>query len=1488
VSNFDSKSILTIVGTYDIASVSGEITSHNVGDDILTIIYNNSFYQATVDTIPSSDGSNNFSVITEVPNFDSTKVTAILRTTLEIGGESKEVLMEYSQPIPQPENFLDDISELSLSFQYSNSNLTLGCIYPEYPNYDCNARLNNNSCSGDNFTGCGKLVVDNKSVCTCDNERCQDLCEFCGTNEEWRCSSEGFYNPSPNIIHSDAYCTTEPLKPLISFNTSDNIDNLSISDWRSRPNFRVNVNTRDNDDLNAFDTLSFEIHKAVLPNNQNLNIDVEIGYTIDILNQGSISKVIIGFDELFTGTFTLNLEYDDLINWKICLNNILFSKNGNPIEHQYDKSCIELNSDINMNPIDLDEDFDYLRQRDDKLERLFQPAFDYDILSDDSISIQSNESGKLYNQEIELHRGINEISLFANWNGNGDNALAEYFPIKLILDNPIIERIETFNGFIYRDVNGEWKFPDTSISAPPTFHPWDLIDANQNSVQTDTVTGYSYGVALSFEAIRTGLSVPYTLTICSDSSINREVVECYENYNLNEPLVDKFIIDYAGYLPNSYIRLEYKDDNINTPRIRHKPDTMEFGALAANLWSQSSYTLNMGLIAQCKESIYDDISTLLSFEENIPSYIQGPNDTEDMGLQSRFIDLIQYETELITHVDMDFNCEYDENGNVIDGRCYDTWLGTLTTLELGNGYSLNMNDDSFIAGLGDLQNIHPFINMYYDFCGICSGGSTLHKPNSDTDDNAFCINNECYGGVTHSQSCFTDDQRDDICFGNCCLYPDEIIDWYEEIPEYEIGKGKSFGKKLRLCDTLDEYSTYRCSDDKEYPSDDICNSNCNGTCTQINYYKEFNNCNGIFDCFGNCNSESNQSATYDRYGTCCMIGNMDECGVCYGDGTSCNAECNFDFTPSVNITFNVTTLQQNESKNTGMIRTSLSLGEARVSEIIIPISEELKITDVYFDNADSSSIDNFDLFHISVLLDQNKILISSVEDGALLSTSVNYDIPITIEWKINLPESDAEVNTDLNFSNLCMGVPEIYRLDSLLSTTIDSSILDANNCFIDNQISIYGCTDEDAINWNYYCTVEAVNCIENGICEYQGCFGEILNDVNGISQLDDCGVCDGGNADQDCAGECFGTAEELECGCNAPIADGACDCDGNILDCEGECGGSSIVDACGICNGDNSTCTGCTDINACNYNSLAIVNDDSCIYKSTYYLDADDDGLGCLSTAIELCPNNPIIDNGYVDNSNGTEDDLNCLCNGTFDQCGVCNGTNECVGCMDSDAYNYDTTADIECNSTGNHIDDNDCCIYLDDIFDDILSTSYSDGTLDDWLVSNAIDQSTADTNLDGFLEEYGGVQIDSPVIRITQSGKGSYGFSLLHYPFENTISLRDLGNYYFIQNPNIYCIGEGATLGVDCDTSSIQKDFVQGDRFLVINDGDEVFTNNKVAGYIGFTGFEWSIPSNWGHSVVTDCGGNPINECFTKDFIIIFAPIDRGGGADYGYFKFY
>ncbi len=87
--------------------------------------------------------------------------------------------------------------------------------------------------------------------------------------------------------------------------------------------------------------------------------------------------------------------------------------------------------------------------------------------------------------------------------------------------------------------------------------------------------------------------------------------------------------------------------------------------------------------------------------------------------------------------------------------------------------------------------------------------------------------------------------------------------------------------------------------------------------------------------------------------------------------------------------------------------------------------------------------------------------------------------------------------------------------------------------------------------------------VETGLCadSPMDCNGNFY----GSSNLDDCGVCDGGNADMDCAGICNGDAYEDNCGI----------CDDNqfndcLNDCNGVPGGDAFEDNCGICDNDSS------------------------------------------------------------------------------------------------------------------------------------------------------------------------------------------------------------------------------------------------------------------------------------------------------------------------------
>ena len=105
-----------------------------------------------------------------------------------------------------------------------------------------------------------------------------------------------------------------------------------------------------------------------------------------------------------------------------------------------------------------------------------------------------------------------------------------------------------------------------------------------------------------------------------------------------------------------------------------------------------------------------------------------------------------------------------------------------------------------------------------------------------------------------------------------------------------------------------------------------------------------------------------------------------------------------------------------------------------------------------------------------------------------------------------------------------------------------------------------GCTDATACNYDADATTDDGSCL----------------------QTDECGVCGGSGVDAD--------------------ADGICD---DVDDCIG------AVDGCGVCNGDGSTCTGCADPAASNYDENNIFADNGqCVYATTFNVD-----MNCFDNA---------------------------------------------------------------------------------------------------------------------------------------------------------------------------------------------------------------------------------------------------------------------------------
>jgi hypothetical protein len=143
-------------------------------------------------------------------------------------------------------------------------------------------------------------------------------------------------------------------------------------------------------------------------------------------------------------------------------------------------------------------------------------------------------------------------------------------------------------------------------------------------------------------------------------------------------------------------------------------------------------------------------------------------------------------------------------------------------------------------------------------------------------------------------------------------------------------------------------------------------------------------------------------------------------------------------------------------------------------------------------------------------------------------------------------------------------------------------------------------------------------------------------------------------------------------------------------DCNNECGGTADNDDCGVCSGNNSSCTDCNNE-----------------VNGTAYLDGCGDCVGGSSGA-DACPTDCNgVDGGtaWINSCGECVDagDTSCVqgCDGNWsndatellnDDCGVCDGDNSsCSGCTDDSACNFAPDATIADNSCTYPETDYDC-----------------------------------------------------------------------------------------------------------------------------------------------------------------------------------------------------
>ena len=266
-------------------------------------------------------------------------------------------------------------------------------------------------------------------------------------------------------------------------------------------------------------------------------------------------------------------------------------------------------------------------------------------------------------------------------------------------------------------------------------------------------------------------------------------------------------------------------------------------------------------------------------------------------------------------------------------------------------------------------------------------------------------------------------------------------------------------------------------------------------------------------------------------------------------------------------------------------------------------------------------------------------------------------------------------------------------------TIVDNDADDDGVCDADE---VVGCQDNTACNYNSAATDAGACTFTDGICE--SCSGE--TDGTGTvvdNDADDDGVCDDN--------EIVGCQDNTACNYNSAATDaGACTYTSDPCDtCSGATDGTGTVvdndsDSDGVCDADEVV--GCMDSNACNYNAAATdagactYTDgicETCVAGAIVDNDADDDGV-CDDNEITGCTDS----NACNYDSDPTTDSDNTLCTYTVDLCDTCSGEtdgtgtvvdndadndgvcddNEMTGCTDSSACNYDSDPTTDTDNT--------------------------------------------------------------------------------------------------------------------------------------------------------------------------------------------------------------
>lgn len=220
-------------------------------------------------------------------------------------------------------------------------------------------------------------------------------------------------------------------------------------------------------------------------------------------------------------------------------------------------------------------------------------------------------------------------------------------------------------------------------------------------------------------------------------------------------------------------------------------------------------------------------------------------------------------------------------------------------------------------------------------------------------------------------------------------------------------------------------------------------------------------------------------------------------------------------------------------------------------------------------------------------------------------------------------------------------------------------------------VTTYGCTNPTACNYNAAADEDDGTCIDNGVNITFTVLTDNYPTETTWTVTDESGATVMSGGPYSSSGTSYSETACVDSGCylltiNDEYGDGICcsygvgnyaiTLDGETLAAGGEFADSETTN---FCVDNNVTIPGCTNMDSCNYDAEATVDDGSCESTVTAYIDSDSDGYGDISVAdaCEPLPSSWSLVGGDCDDSNptvhpgapGTGEDIDNNCDNVVD-----------------------------------------------------------------------------------------------------------------------------------------------------------------------------------------------------------------------------------------------